>query len=216
MKKLFVVTVLFALPLVAYLFFASGVNKFARLPILTKNIGNLEGFRSFSGEKTNLKGHITVLGFFGKNPLDYTVGAYNLAEKIYDPYHEFKDFQFVSIVEEGNEAEVSKMIEKLGKVVDMDKWKFVFGSEAEIKQLFKSLNTNLILTEDHATQNIFIVDKKANLRGRNEDEEEGLLYGYDSRSIAEINNKMDDDVKVILAEYRLELKKYNSNPKNER
>ena len=37
----------------------------------------------------------------------------------------------------------------------------------------------------------------------------GTLYGFDARSVAEINNKMEDDIKVILAEYRLALKKYS-------
>ena len=36
------------------------------------------------------------------------------------------------------------------------------------------------------------------------------LYGYNTSSVAEINKKMTDDVKVILAEYRLALKKNNS------
>jgi hypothetical protein len=49
------------------------------------------------------------------------------------------------------------------------------------------------------------------LRGRDDDEEEGTLYGYDTSSVAELNKKMTDDVKVILAEYRLALKKNNSN-----
>lgn len=33
--------------------------------------------------------------------------------------------------------------------------------------------------------------------------------GYDATSVADLNNKMIDDVKVILAEYRLALKKYD-------
>lgn len=214
MKKLFVVTVLFALPLVAYLFFASGVNKFAHLPILTKHIQGLESFHSTHGEPVTFQDKITILGFFGNNPLDYTVGAYNLAEKIYDPYHEFKEFQFVFVVTEGSENEVGELTKKLSKVVPMHKWKFIYGSPEEITNLFKSLNTSLRLNPDLASQNVFIVDKKGNLRGRNEDEDEGLLFGYNSRSIAEINNKMDDDVKVILAEYRLALKKYNSKLKD--
>jgi hypothetical protein len=57
---------------------------------------------------------------------------------------------------------------------------------------------------------VFIVDKDQNLRGRTDDEDKGILYGYDSRSVSELNNKMNDDVKVILAEYRLALKKNNS------
>ena len=33
-----------------------------------------------------------------------------------------------------------------------------------------------------------------------------MLFGFNSQSVAEINNKMVDDVKIILAEYRLALK----------
>lgn len=61
--------------------------------------------------------------------------------------------------------------------------------------------------EDAYTPYVFIIDKNLNLRGRDDDEDHGELYAYDSRSVAELNNKMDDDVKVILAEYRLALKK---------
>lgn len=57
---------------------------------------------------------------------------------------------------------------------------------------------------------IFIVDKDRNLRGRDDDEDVGTLYGYNSTDIAELANKMKDDVKIVLAEYRLALKKYNS------
>lgn len=215
LKKFFVITVLFALPLVAYLFFASGVNKFARLPVLTPAIEGLADFESPETGEVSFKEHITVLGFIGEDPLDYTVGAYNLSEKIYDTYHEFKNFQFVYVASEDSQEEVAELQKKLSKVVDMGKWKFVFGSPEEITALFESLGTDLELRENLGSPNVFIIDKKGRLRGRNEDEDEGLLYGYNSRSVAEINNKMDDDVKVILAEYRLALKKYNSDIKPE-
>jgi hypothetical protein len=61
---------------------------------------------------------------------------------------------------------------------------------------------------------VFIVDKDQNLRGRNNDEDEGTKYGFDTTSVAELNNKMEDDVKIILAEYRLALKKNNANREN--
>jgi hypothetical protein len=48
------------------------------------------------------------------------------------------------------------------------------------------------------------------LRGRNDDEDQGTVFGFDARSVAQINKKMIDDVKVILAEYRLALKIYNT------
>ena len=48
-----------------------------------------------------------------------------------------------------------------------------------------------------------------NLRGRNDDEDEvdGFLYGYNAETVAPIHQKMVDDLKVVIAEYRLSLKK---------
>ena len=54
---------------------------------------------------------------------------------------------------------------------------------------------------------MFIIDRDGNLRGRDDGEEK--KFGYDSRFVADINNNMVDDVKVILAEYRMALKKNN-------
>ncbi len=65
-----------------------------------------------------------------------------------------------------------------------------------------------------ATPYVFIIDKDLNLRGRTEDEEEGTKFGFNSNSVADLNNKMVDDVKIILAEYRLALKKNNAERKN--
>jgi len=60
MKKPVVLGVLFILPLVVYLFFASGVTNFGRLPVLKENI-------SWSIEETfpPLKGKISLLIFLG-------------------------------------------------------------------------------------------------------------------------------------------------------
>ncbi|MHA6279429.1 hypothetical protein ACXYMT_04535 [Salinimicrobium sp. CAU 1759] len=211
MKKFFVIFVLFALPLVAYLFFASGVNNFAKLPVLTQEIYQLESFSSLDDakEEVSFDGKITILGFPGSEPLDYSSNAYHLAEKIYDRYHEFNDFQFVSIVPAGSEAQVEELKKKISDVIDLKKWKFVTGSPEEINTLFDSLNTDLELTGDLSTPNVFIIDKNGKLRGRDSDDDGNELYGYDTGSIYVLNNKMNDDVKVILAEYRLELKKYN-------
>ena len=38
MRKYIVLTTLFVLPLIVYLFFASGINNFAKLPVVTRNI----------------------------------------------------------------------------------------------------------------------------------------------------------------------------------
>ncbi len=213
MKKFFVIIVLFALPLVAYLFFASGVNNFARLPVLNSEISSLREIATTKEDSIGFKNNITILSFPGKQPMDYLTNAYHLAEKIYDPYAEFNDFYFVSVVPDGSEGETEELKKELSTIIDLKKWKFVTASEENVKQLFESLGSNLELSEDLSTPNVFIIDKDAKLRGRKDDEDVGELYGYDTRSIAVLNNKMNDDVKVILAEYRLELKKYNEKRK---
>ena len=83
MKKFLILGILFALPLVAYLFFASGVHNFAKLPVLHTEIGNLDKFTSLKGGKLQLKDKITILGFLGDD-IDAVEGnAFNLNQKIY-------------------------------------------------------------------------------------------------------------------------------------
>ena len=97
---------------------------------------------------------------------------------------------------------------KEGVGTNLIKWKFIFGNSEEINNLFNSLNTPFNLSNSDSTPIVFIIDKEKNLRGR-DDDDQGILFGFNAQSVAEINNKMVDDVKVILAEYRRALKKYN-------
>lgn len=205
MKKTFVLLVLFVLPIVAYLFFASGVNNFGKLPELTNNINELE-----ASNEIKFKDKITILGFLGLD-IDRRQGnAFNLNQKIYKRFHEFKDFQFVMVVPVGTEDKVAALKNELATLADIEKWNFIFVPINEIKSLFASLKTDLQLDENLGTPYVFIVDKDLNLRGRTQDEDEGTKYGFNSNSVADLNNKMEDDVKIILAEYRLALKKNNA------
>jgi hypothetical protein len=43
LKKYTVLTILFVFPVVIYLFFASGKNNFAKLPVLTKTVSEYIG-----------------------------------------------------------------------------------------------------------------------------------------------------------------------------
>ena len=100
MKKYLVIFILFALPITAYIFFASGVNNFAKLPTLTQSVNELDQFTLKDGSPVQLKDNITVLGFFGNNPMANKVGAYNLGHKIYKKNREFQDFQMVFLLPE--------------------------------------------------------------------------------------------------------------------
>lgn len=206
MKKTFVLVVLFILPIVAYLFFASGVTNFGKLPTLTENVPDLTSFEP----KETLQDKITILGFLGHDIENKKGNAFNLNQKIYKRFYEFHDFQMLMVMPEGTEQGVEELKKELGGFTDTRNWKFVFGKEQAVRALFNSLKTDLSLEEDLSTPFVFIVDKDRNLRGRKKDEDEGLKYGFDATSVADLNNKMEDDVKIILAEYRLALKKNNA------
>jgi hypothetical protein len=209
MKKILVLGVLFILPIVAYLFFASGVNNFAKLPVLTKEVSRLSAFKSLDGKKVILGNKITILSVYGSNIEAREGNAFNLNEKIYDKNYNFEDFQFVVIAENGTQQQAKKLLEELSTTIDTKKWNFVFGSKKEIELFFRSLKTNIELDQNTSTSFTFIIDKNRNLRGRSEEEDNSIKYGYDTSSVSDLSNVMTDDVKVILAEYRMALKKYN-------
>ena len=211
MKKTFVLVVLFILPLVAYLFFASGVNNFGKLPILTEGVLDI----TENIDKITFKDKITVLGFLGNNVELKKGNAFNLNQKIYKPFYEFNDFQMVMIMPVGTQEKVEELKAELGNLVDIKNWKFIFIEDEGIRAVFNSLKTNLSLDENLGTHYVFIIDKKKNLRGRTDDEEEVTKYGFKATSVAELNNKMEDDVKIILAEYRMALKKNNADRSNQ-
>ena len=190
--------------MVAYLFFASGINNFAKLPVLTENIEELELIT-----KKEFNNKISILLFLGNDIENREGDALNLNQKIYKRFYQFKDFQFISISPLGNENKSKLLKEKLssGTNTDMKNWSFIHLERDKINELFSSLNTNLELDENLSSPYAYIIDKFSSLRGR--DDSDGIKFGYDSRSVADINNNMLDDVKIILAEYRLALKKNN-------
>lgn len=209
MKKFLVLGILFALPITAYLFFASGKNNFAKLPVLTNNVQDISDFDSSSGSQISFQDHISVVAFFGSDLENIKGNTFNLDKKILEKYYDFDDFQFVLILPNEVRNETSDFVEEFKKISESSKWKIVYSTPVNIQRVFESFKTPHKLNEESYSPYVFIVDKEANLRGRDDDEKYGKVYGYDSRDVAELNNKMNDDVKVILAEYRLALKKNN-------
>ena len=202
MKKYIVLTILFVLPLVAYLFFASGVNNFAKLPVLKDNITSTSSY-----SEIKLEDKISIIFFLGNNIGDRQGDALNLNQKIYKRFYQFNDFQFVAICPIGSEKLANDLKNKLesGTNTNMEKWNFLFLEPDSIIDIFNSLSTDVNLDYNYGSPYVYIIDKKLSQRGRNDDN--GIKFGYDSRSVADINNFMVDDVKIILAEYRLALKK---------
>lgn len=213
MKKNIVLFVLFVLPIVAYLFFASGVNSFITLPTITKNIPDVSSkWKSLNGESVSLNKKITILGFAGENLLDNSGNFFTLNQKIYNNYHEFKDFQFVFIAPNGTQEQAQRLVTELGKISNVSGYHFLFASKEEIKAYYKQLKLLGSLDAKAGTSVVYIIDKKRNLRGRKGKSVQGeaeYKEGYNTTSAAELHNDMVDDVKIILAEYRLALKRNN-------
>ena len=188
----------------AYLFFASGINNFAKIPVLEKDVLNVDTF----SEKT-FDNKISILIFLGNNIQKKKGDILNLNQKIYKRFYEFNDFQFIAL----GPIEIKKQIQDLvgqlstGTNTEMTKWFFLFQDSEDTKNIFNSLRTNLELDEFGGSPYVFIIDKNGFLRGRNDSD--GIKFGYDIRSVAELNNYMVDDIKIILAEYRFALKKNN-------
>jgi hypothetical protein len=206
MKKTVVLGVLFILPLVVYLFFASGVTNFGKLPTLNPRIDWPEGSAA-----AELEGKISLIIFLGNAVSENKGYLFNFNQKIYKRFSEFEDFQTVLISTPDQEEVANEVLAELATITDVSRYRMVFVSNERVRELFDGLQTPYTLDSNFSSPYVFISDKEAALRGRDDDEDEGLKYAYDMRSVAELNNKMEDDMKIILAEYRLALKKNNAN-----
>ena len=206
-KKFWLLVALLIGPLVFYLLILTGKNEFRRLPVLQKNVIDISVIEP--SQQVAFKERINIVCFFGKELLQHKTNALNLNEKIYKHFNGFKDFQFVIILPEGTQEDAKELQSDLEFNTDISNWKFVYTSTENIQLIFNSFKTNLSLDQNSYIAQAFIVDKAVSLRGRNKDEDihDGMLYGYNSETVSEIHQKMIDDVKILLAEYRLALKK---------
>lgn len=214
MKKHLVLFSLFILPIVAYLFFASGVNSFIKLPVITKSIPEIGAdWKTLEHEPLTLSNKITILGFTGTDLLSKKGNYFNLNQKIYDRYREFKDFQVVFIAPTGTEKQAQLIMDKLKSISNTSGWHFVFASPEAIKAFYGQMKLQGKLDDKFGTTNAYIIDKNRNLRGRKgriDKDDAEYREGYNTSLVSELHNEMTDDVRIILAEYRLALKQNNA------
>ncbi|TYP99652.1 hypothetical protein C7447_101254 [Tenacibaculum adriaticum] len=207
-QKYVVLFALFIVPLLFYIFLSMGINNFAKLPVLTKNVIDI----STIDKTKEFNNRISIVTFLGNDVEGVKGELFNLNQKIYKPFYGFKDFQMIVVVPKGTEAEIEKLKNEIGAFTTMEKWNFIFVEKVEIEVLYDSFKTNQALDANLHSSRAFIIDKDVQLRGRKKDKDavDGKLYGYNMQSVGELNDKMKDDVKVVLAEYRLALKKNNA------
>ena len=208
-KKRVVLFSLFILPLILYILLSTGINNFAKLPVVKEKVSNISKLENAGDITLNQK--ISIICFTGLDAKTAKGRLFNINQKIYKPFYGFKDFQMIAVYPREIEKDIQAIKEDLTVFTDMVGWKFIPASSEEISVFYTSMGVNKDL-ENFGSQLAFIIDKELNLRGRLEDKdlEDGKLFGYNMNSVAELNNKMKDDVKIVLAEYRLALKKNNA------
>lgn len=178
------------------------------LPTVTSRIPDLNQWKTIEGESVTLDKKITILGFPGRDILTNKGNFFNLNQKIYNKNKDFNDFQFVMVSPKGTEPQVTELLRGLKDITDTSRWLFVFAPDDEIQVFYDALKLKGKLDSRMGTNNVFIVDKNRNLRGRKDKDD--YKEGYNAASPSDLYNEMTDDVKVILAEYRLALKKNNA------
>ncbi|AIN74143.1 hypothetical protein O8E88_000429 [Flavobacterium psychrophilum] len=213
MKNKLVLIILLILPVLIYLIFATATHNSLFLPTISRNNKELPKWKSLDGKPVSLINKITVLGFLGNDIYKNEENLFNLNQKIYGKYEGFHDFQLVMIAQEGSEKQVEDLLEKLTRFSeDLSGWKFVFAKPQEIQSYFDSFKLHDRLNENFSSTKVIIIDKDKNHRGRkgkNKEEKNEYKESYNTNSAADLHNEMSDDIKIMLREYRLALKRNN-------
>ncbi len=212
-KKYLVLGILFVLPITVYLFFASGVNQFAKLPKLSEKPIFINTLVDQNGRDLTTIDKITILGFLGQDVLNHKAEVFNLAHKIYKKNYQFEDFQMLFLATRDQDSAVIALKQEFAQIADPVNFRVALTNLDSITEIHQQLNTPHPLDELGASSYVYIIDKESQLRGREQSQYQEFGWGYNAANYAIINNEMNDDIKIILAEYRLALKKYKSGRK---
>lgn len=202
MKKKLVLGILFLLPVAFLLLMLSSKHYYNPLNTLKENIEELDGFYTKKGDQVSLKNHISVVMVFDEDPLLHIAEISNVNEKAYKWAKGFKGFQVIMLVPENFQSSEMEIRDKMGKYVDLEYWRFAYGTPQKINQYFNLLQGEEQSITFQKNTHFFLIDKELNLRGRLEDKTQQPLYGYDATSIAELQKTFTDDLRILFQEYR--------------
>ena len=213
-----VLVILFALPILAYLFFLSAEHGFNTLPVVKNEVGSLSEFTSVGNSQTivttgdkELTNQITLLSIYGSDPQQHKLSILNMNEKMYKTFSEFSDLQFVTLfTQEGWEA-FEPILYQMDITTDVSRYKYFVGTGQQIIEFYNTLGMQSSLDDQLSTSKVFLIDKDGALRGRPEDKDrkEEEIRGYQTASMADMKNYLVEDTRILLAEYRRALKKNN-------
>ncbi|MDG2279231.1 MAG: hypothetical protein P8L42_01225, partial [Flavicella sp.] len=109
-KKIIILFSTFIVPLLFFLFLASGKVNFNKLPTITEKVSNLNGEIPFRNK-------VSVLSVLGEEP---SVGTYqnilNLYQVIYKSTEKYKNFQVITVIPKSGEDTAEELKKELAKV----------------------------------------------------------------------------------------------------
>tara|TARA_Y200000002_G_scaffold353293_1_gene332632 strand:+ start:1450 stop:2166 length:717 start_codon:yes stop_codon:yes gene_type:complete len=220
-RKWFTLAILFLLPVIFLLFLYPSTHNYNTLDIVGEDINEIDSLTFVNQNSSTFKDNITILSFLGNNPMKNITSALNLKELVYDKFKGFKKFQIVSIGGKESKSQLENVRKELLKSDELKYWYFAYSDSESINKIFNSLRSIHDLDSLNYTNQVFIVDKLLNQRGRIDDRDDDQkekdfnlfgLYSYNSILVSEIKGKMNDDIRILFTEYRQKRKgNFNSN-----
>ncbi len=229
-KKYLILFAILFLPTILYLLFVygKGEQNFAHLPFVTYTdvSGEVQnrkapdwGFVNQNGEivtSNDLDGKIYLVDFFFTTcPSICPIMTANMA-KIHKRFAGFEDFHQVSFTVDPERDTPEVLLEYAqNRMVDQEKWDFLTGDRDSLYSvayhyLSSAMEDSLAPGGFLHTEFFILVDKEGNLRSR--DDEQGNVIGVYDGTSAPQTRELIDDIKVLIAEYNLELKKNEKQP----
>ena len=146
LKKYLILGFLFFFPIFVYVFLSTGINNFAKLPVLTETVMDIENIEG-NIANVSFKNKISVVAFWGGDVNNKKSEALNLNQKIYKRFYEFQDFQFVLLHDKNDDKAIEDLKSDLvsGVGTDMKNWNFIPTTQSNIKMIFDSFKTNIDL-----------------------------------------------------------------------
>jgi protein SCO1/2 len=226
-KKYIILFAILFLPTLLYLLFVygKGEQNFAHLPFVTyiDEMGEEQNWKapefgfvnqdSVPFTSKDLEGKIYVVDFFFTScPSICPIMTANML-KLQKRFSSFEDFEIISFTVDPKRDTPARLREYADqRMINTEKWNFLTGEQDSLyavayDYLSSAMEDSLAAGGFLHTEFFVLVDKEGNLRSR--DDEQGNIIGvYDGTEAQHIRDLIDD-IKVLIAEYNLELKKNN-------
>ena len=222
LKKILVLFSLLLLPTILYIVLTTGKHNFVSLPYLVKESGDtatIPPFRFTNQDgktitNADYKGKIYVADFFFTTcPGICKIMTGNM-KRLQDEFVKNEDFALLSHTV-NPERDTVETLRKYAteKGADTKNWNFVTGTKDSIytiaESYFANASPDSLAPGGFLHSEYFIlVDKQGRIRCREEDDG-NIKAVYDGTSTSDMN-KLKEDIKVLIAESNLALKKNNN------